>query len=158
MSTIPFGRMDNSLHCLFEKELFGQASALEEEAVFCWEYLGDIFRGCIGKIQCSTQWEADCSLEDLVPKKLQFVQQGQFKAEFKCFLNGDNLNKAAMKPHISEQKSKVSRWRPLCFQCFAVKLVGCLGRIFYQILRDWTIHNMLNWNGQGDLLPLHPLN
>lgn len=47
--------------------------------------------------------------EALVPKKLQFVQQGQFKAEFKCSLNSDNLNKAAIRPCISEQKSKVSR-------------------------------------------------
>lgn len=47
--------------------------------------------------------------EALVPKKLQFAQQGQFKAEFKCSLNSDNLNKAAITLCISEQKSKVSR-------------------------------------------------
>jgi len=47
--------------------------------------------------------------EALVPKKLQFVQQGQFTADFKCLLNSDNLNKAAVKPCALEQKSKGSR-------------------------------------------------
>lgn len=153
MAAIPFETRDWSLQCSLRMNFWPSICAWAGNSQSLAGNIHGMHSGdAFGKVECSTQRGAGCSLRLWCQKILQFVQQGQFKAEFKCSLHSDNLNKAALKPCISQQKSKVRRWRPLGFWCSAVKLVECLDRVFYRSPRDWIMDNKLKWAGRSAVL------